>query len=107
MQAGLLKEWIEIEREKENGERDQFGGNMAPWEVVFRKKAYIKFGSGTQRLQNMEETHTVINKVTIRYQPGINRDMRISYGGEKYKILSIDRDRIQQTLVIMCELINN
>lgn len=104
MQAGLLKEWIEIERE--TVKRDRFGGETRTWETAFRKRARIQFRSGDQTLENRETVHTVINTVTIRWQPGIDRRMRLSWGGEKYRILSADRNRADMSLVIKCELIN-
>ena len=104
MQAGLLKEWIEIERE--TVERDIFGGETRKWETAFRKKARIQFRNGDQTLENRETVHTIVNTVTIRYQPGIDRKMRLSWGGEKYRILAVYRNRQEMSLVIKCELIN-
>lgn len=104
MQAGLLKERVIFEQEKIT--RDQFGGQTKEWEKVVETRARIQFKTGDQILENREEIHTVTNIVTIRYRSGITRKMRIVWGGEKYRILSIDRNRSEQSLVIKCELIN-
>lgn len=104
MQAGLLKERVIFEQEKIT--RDQFGGQTKKWETVVETRARIQFKTGDQILENREEIHTVTNIVTIRYRSGITRKMRIVWGGEKYRILSIDRNRSEQSLLIKCELIN-
>lgn len=104
MQAGLLKEWITIE--EESIIRDEFGGQIKEWIEKIKTRARIQFKSGDQVLENREEIHTVTNVVTIRYRPGISRQMRLKWGSEKYRILSIDRNRTEQSLVIKCELIN-
>lgn len=104
MQAGLLKEWIVIEQETVT--RDQYGGEQKTWSEFARTRARIQFKAGDQVLENREEIHTVTNVVTIRYRIGVTRQMRLTWGGEKYRILSIDRNRQEQSLVIKCELIN-
>lgn len=104
MQAGLLKEWIVIEQESIS--RDYFGGEQKVWTQFARTRARVQFKSGDQILENREEIHTVTNTVTIRYREGITRKMRLTWGDEKYRILSIDRNRQDQSLVIKCELIN-
>ena len=98
MQAGLLKEWIVIEQETVT--RDQYGGEQKTWSEFARTRARIQFK------ENRKEVHTVTNVVTIRYRIGVTRQMRLTWGGEKYRILSIDRNRQEQSLVIKCELIN-
>lgn len=104
MQAGLLKEWVTFEAETIT--RDEFGGQKKEWKEVLKTRARIQFKSGDQVLENREEIHTLTNTVTIRYRKGIARQMRILWDGEKYRILSIDRNRAEQSLVIKCELIN-
>lgn len=42
----------------------------------------------------------------IRICKEVNAKMRIDYGGQKYKILSINHDRKQQATVIEAEVIN-
>ena len=104
MQAGLLKEWIIFE--KGTITRDECGGQKTNWTQVLKTRARIQFKNGDQVLENREEIHAVTNTVTIRYRKEITRQMRIVWGGEKYRILSMDRNRFEQSLVIKCELIN-
>ena len=105
MQAGLLKEWINIEREVDVPQ-DKFGGITKEWETVCRKRARVQFKTGNLEEENRENVHTEIITITIRYQSGIDRNMRIVWNGEKYRILSANRDRAQMALVFKCELIN-
>lgn len=104
MQAGLLKEWITIQQEIT--ERSPSGSVKRVWKDLCKKRARVQFKGGDAVVSTWETTHTVSIVVTIRYQKGIDRNMRIVWNGEKYRILSADRDRIQMALMFKCELIN-
>lgn len=104
MQAGLLRDWVEIQQE--TVERDQLGGETRKWETILRTRARIQDKSGDLKEENREAVFTAIKNVSIRYRPGITRNMRMSWGGENYRILSIDRNRKNMSWDIKCELIN-
>lgn len=104
MQAGLLRDWVEIQQE--TVERDQMGGETRKWETILRTRARIQDKSGDLKEENREAVFTAIKNVSIRYRPGITRNMRMSWGGENYRILSIDRNRKNMSWDIKCELIN-
>lgn len=104
MQAGLLKEWITIQQEIT--ERSPSGSVKREWRDLYHKKARVQFKGGDAVVSNWETTHTINILVTIRYQKGIDRNMRIIWNNEKYRILSADRDRMQMSLMLKCELIN-
>ncbi|MBM6781446.1 phage head closure protein [Bacteroides mediterraneensis] len=104
MQAGLLRDWVEIQQE--TVERDQLGGETRKWETILRTRARIQDKSGDLKEENREAVFTAIKNVSIRYRPGITRNMRLSWGGENYRILSIDRNRKNMSWDIKCELIN-
>lgn len=104
MQAGLLRDWVEIQQE--TVERDQLGGETRKWETILRTRARIQDKSGDLKEGNREAVFTAIKNVSIRYRPGITRNMRLSWGGENYRILSIDRNRKNMSWDIKCELIN-
>lgn len=104
MQAGLLREWVTLESDEIT--RDQFGSTTHVWKTFARKRARVQFKGGDKVEANGDTFFTAIITVTIRYQNGINRNMRLLWGNEKYRILSADRDKMQGTLVMKCELIN-
>lgn len=104
MQAGLLRDWVEIQQE--TVERDQLGGETRKWKTILRTRARIQDKSGDLKEENREAVFTAIKNVSIRYRPGITRNMRMSWGGENYRILSIDRNRKNMSWDIKCELIN-
>lgn len=104
MQAGLLRDWIEIQQE--TVERDQLGGETREWVTILRTRARIQDKSGDLKEENREAVFTAVKNVSIRYRPGITRNMRLAWGGENYRILSIDRNRKNMSWDIKCELIN-
>lgn len=104
MQAGLLKEWIEIQQETVT--RDQLGGETREWSTVLKVRARIQDKNGDRTEENREAVFTSVKTVSIRYRPGIVRGMRLVWGGEKYRILSLDRNRNNMSWEIKCELIN-
>lgn len=104
MQAGLLRDWVEIQQE--TVERDQLGGETRKWETIIRTRARIQDKSGDLKEENREAVFTSIKNVSIRYRPEITRNMRLTWGGENYRILSIDRNRKNMSWDIKCELIN-
>ncbi|MDD3038261.1 phage head closure protein [Bacteroides sp.] len=104
MQAGLLNEIITFFRSE--SKRDNLGGTSEIWVKAFDKRAYIRFKSGARKEANGEIYNTTVNTMMIRICKDINAKMRIGYNGQKYKILSINHDRKQQSITIEAEVIN-
>lgn len=104
MQAGLLRDIITFSESERK--RDSYGGTTESWTPVFDKRAYVRFKSGTRKEVNSEVLNTSVITITIRYCKNVTEKMRITYEGMKYRILSINRDRIQQSTVIEAEAIN-
>ena len=104
MQAGLLRDKIIFLRNDPT--RDAYGGSSDNWVEVFMKRAYVKFDNGSRKEIAGEIINTTFNTFTIRYNKDVTPQMRIRYEGFKYRIISINRDRIQQSTVIKAELIN-
>lgn len=104
MQAGLLKDVIIFLRSEQR--RDILGGTSEIWAHVFKKRAYVRFKSGSRGEINGEVVNTSFITIAIRYFRDISFKNRIIYEGMKYRIISINRDRVQQTTVIEAEAIN-
>lgn len=104
MQAGLLTDiiaFLQAERV-----RDTLGGTSEKWVEAFKKRACVRYKSGTRKEVNSEvlNTHTVTIK--IRYCRDVSEKMRIVYEGRKYRIAFIHPDRKDQSIIIEAELIN-
>lgn len=104
MQAGLLTDIITFLRPELT--RDDFGGTSEGWSIAFDKRARVQFKSGSRAEVNGETINTMINTVTLRYCKEITHEMRIRHEGRLYRILSINRNRKQQSTVIEMEVIN-
>ena len=108
MQAGLLRDFVEVYRQTvtrnaTNGEQE------SAWVKAWRGRARVEFSSGTQMLENNETINTLTRKVTIRTKPAFTdklSTLRIKIGADFYRILSRDiRDTDMATIMIV-ELIN-
>lgn len=104
MQAGLLRDIVRFQESKT--QRDGMGGLSDEWIDVFVKRAEVKFSSGSRKTVNGEVFNPLAITCKIRYCKDINEKMIFIYEGRKFKIVSINRDRLQQTTVIQAELIN-
>nr|DAQ36110.1 MAG TPA: Putative head tail adaptor [Caudoviricetes sp.] len=104
MQAGLLREIIRFQESKT--QRDELGGFSDNWVDVFSKRADVRFASGNRTLVNGEVFNPLAITCKIRYCRDVHEKMIIIYDYRKYRIISINRDRLQQCTVIQAELIN-
>lgn len=104
MQAGLLRDIITFSGSERK--RDALGGTSEVWTPVFEKRAYVRFKSGARKEVNSEVLNTSVITITVRYCRDVSEKMRITYEGAKYRIISINRGRLQQSTVIEAEAIN-
>jgi len=104
MQAGLLRDVLRFQESK--SQRDNMGGISDKWVDVFSKRAEVKFSSGSRKLVNGEIFNPLAIECKIRYCKDVHEKMIFIYEGRKYKIISINRDRLQQSTIIQAELIN-
>lgn len=104
MQAGLLNELVCFYHSETK--RDKLGGTSESWVKSFDKRAYIRFKSGARKEANGEIYNTTVNTIMIRICKVVTAKMRLEYEGQKYKILSINHDRKQQSTTIEAEVIN-
>lgn len=104
MQAGLLRDIVRFQESKT--QRDSMGGLSDEWVDVFTKRAEVKFASGSRKTVNGEVINPLAITCKIRYCKEVHEKMRFICEDRKYKIISINRDRLQQCTVIQAEWIN-
>lgn len=104
MQAGLLKDYIEVLRCVTT--RDDFGGEIQQWISYWKGRARVQFASGRRIEDNGEIFNSVTKKVTVRKQIGVDVKMRVRYNDQLYRIITIDSRRSDMSAVLTCELIN-
>lgn len=104
MRAGLLTEEIMIKEPV--AVKDMYGANQTRWDDVTSTRAQVTFNSGQRQNQNNEIVHSYTITFTIRYYHKVDERMIIVWKGNRYRILSINRELYKQSITIITELIN-
>lgn len=105
MRAGLLKDVISVE--KPVTITDDFGANKIDWITSIKNtRAKVSYSNGNRANENNEITFAYEVIFTVRIYHQINERMRIIWKSKKYRILSIEENKEQQSLTIRTELIN-
>lgn len=105
MRAGDLKYVITIQQPITV--QNEYGANGIDWKDVISTRAKADYNSGNRQNENNEIVHNQTITFTIRYYHNIKDDMRIIWNGNKYRILSINKEIYKQSATIITELIND
>lgn len=104
MRAGNLHYPITIQ--EPTAIKDGYGANSIDWRDVISTRSQVTYNSGNRQNQNNEIIHCYTVTFTIRLYHNVNEQMRIVWNGNKYRILSINRELYKQSTTIVTELIN-
>lgn len=104
MRAGLLTE--EISFTEAIITKNAYGASETEWNTVFTTRAKVIYQSGSRAVENNEIVNIYLLSFIIRIYHQINEKMIIIYNSNKYRILSIEKNKITQSLTINAELIN-
>lgn len=100
--AHRLRHRITIERKTTGA--DAWGQPVETWETVAIVPAEVWPLSGREYIAAQAEQAGVTTKVTIRYQAGIEPDMRVTHDGMTYNIKAVLPDpTLRRHLTLMCE----
>ena len=100
--AHRLRHRITIEQ-KTAGE-DAWGQPVETWETVAIVPAEVWPMSGREYIAAQAEQAGVTTKITIRYQAGIEPDMRALHDGNTYNIRAVLPDpTARRHITLMCE----
>lgn len=108
MQAGLLREIIEIERVQIVKNPDN-GEEVMTWLLHWRGRARVEQTSGSLQLTNGETYNAVTKRITIRTKPVLHdlpSKFRVRFRGQLYRVLSIDPRITDMATIMMVEQIN-
>lgn len=108
MQAGLLKDIVEVQRAEDALDPDN-GEQLRTWVILWRGRAKVDFSSGSQAVVNGETVNRITKKVTIRTKPAFTDKLsmlRIVINGDSYRILAKDVRGRDMATIFTCELIN-
>ena len=104
MRAGLLNGVIVIRRPVIA--KDGYGSERVAYEDCMRVRAHVMYSWGNRVTESHEILHSCRVIFTVRCQYDVNEKMRIAYNGTEYMILSVNRDRAGQRIVVTAESVN-
>ena len=104
LRAGLLNEYITFRKRVIT--RDDFGEQSSVWQNVISTRARVVRLNGNRTMENNEVWHPTSLQFIIRSYHIIDNEMEIVYNGNRYNIVFIDVQRMNQLTTITAELIN-
>ena len=104
LRAGLLNEYITFRKRVIT--RDDFGEQSSQWKNVIYTRARVVRMSGNRSMENNEVWHPTSLQFITRSYHIIDNEMEIVYNGNRYNIVFIDVQRLNQLTTITAELIN-
>ena len=104
MRAGVLTERIILLRPVIV--KNEFGAETTAYESCGRMRAQVKYNSGNRITERHEIVASVNVTFTIRNQREVDEKMRVSWQDREYLILSVNRERLRQDIVIVAEMVN-
>ena len=104
MIAGILKEVITIKRAVVI--KNDFGEEVETWSDVTTTRAYVKQSSSRRNEENGEITYDFIKEFRVRIYVDVRPYDIIIWNGQKYRILSLDKQKDLQQITLQTELIN-
>ena len=104
LRAGLLNEYITFRKRVIT--RDDFGEQSSVWQNVISTRARVVRMSGNRIMESNEVWHPTSLQFIIRSYHIIDNEMEIVYNGNRYNIVFIDVQRLNQLTTITAELIN-
>ena len=104
LRAGLLNEYITFRKRVIT--RDAYGEQSSAWLNVISTRARVVRMSGNRTMENNEVWHPTAMQFIIRSYHNIDNEMEIVYNGNRYNIVFIDVQRLNQLTTITADLIN-
>lgn len=105
MLAGRLNEIITVEELKVI--KNEYGEEQTTHYIKkFNTRAEVKYNNGQRITDNNELFFAYDLTFTIRYYHNISELDRVIWRGYKYRILSVERNRMYQLINLRCQLIN-
>lgn len=104
MQAGLLKEFIEIYAPQIS--TNEYNEQVVEYVKIYETKANVKFVSGSKGEQNNETFYSKSRKFIVRSYVPIKDNYRIKYDNNFYSIVNWDKDNYYNNITINGERVN-
>ena len=104
MRAGLLNEIITIKRATIT--KNVYGEEEETWSTVYTTRARIEQTKSDKVIENDEVIMTYTKTFQMRYYVPIQPFDVIEWNSQKYRVMSIDKDRANVHIIVIGELIN-
>ncbi len=104
MRAGILTDKITVQAPTTI--QNKYGANTTEWKEYINTRAEITYNSGNRQTENNEIVFNYTVLFKVRRYHDIKEQMRIIWNGNKYRIISINKDIKKQFILITTELIN-
>lgn len=105
MRAGLLTERVMFQRP--DVAQDGYGASDVEWIDVISTRADVTYNNGNRVNEANEVAFSYEVNFTVRLYHDIDERMRVIWCGNKYRILSVERDKQTQRIIVRTELIND
>lgn len=89
------------------GTIDSLGQKVETWNRVASSWAQVSTKTGTESINGSQLVAVVTKFFKVRFIANLRADMRITYDGENYSIISLNFDRRDNTLTIAANLADN
>lgn len=85
---------------------NDFGEKVQDYKLLFETRANVNYNSGSRYVVNDEVFNDYTKTFTVRIYHTINEKMLILWDEKRWRITSIDKNKINQELIIQTELFN-
>lgn len=104
MRAGLIQQPIDIYRAVVT--KNLFGEQTTEWKRIIHTRARIIYDNGERTNMDGDMTYVYTLTFEVRRYHKIDEYDHIHYKDKKFRILSIEHNKVEQKQVIICQLIN-
>ena len=102
MKIGSLQHRVALQQKTVN--EDAIKQQSESWTDMSTMWARIEPLSGREYFAARQENAEITAKITIRYRPGINTDLRIVFDGRIFEVLSVvNPEERCKLLILMCK----
>lgn len=102
MKIGKLRHRITIQQYLAS--RDSFGDEIQTWVDMLRSWAAVEPVTGKEFFASQELNAEISVKITMRYRPCIQPEMRVTFGARVFEILAVlNNEERNKRLILLCK----
>lgn len=86
--------------------KNEYGENTQEWREIMRTRAAVEWSGGNRAVENDEQLHTYTRRFILRSYAQVTDTSQIEWQGHRYRVLSIERRREYNDIVVTGEQVN-